>query len=382
MSEGAREISLADLVAARQVENRVRHRFGRDTGACVAHLEGGPLAGRTVSDDDADELREGRRRIVIEVRSGPLGDAEQRAGRVARRFEGPHRRGIGDRCVLFDHRVDRVGDALDERERRIGADVDEAEIAFFPAQRCPPESERNQTRDRGFRVAQRRRSKQLQQGLGFGRHVERGSWRARTLPRAAGRDAATSLENGAGMAREPVIPQLREREFLSWEATQEQKFELHHGFVMACAGGTLRHDRLAFNLRTALERGYTRPCRTFGSDVKLRVSADTYYYCDAGVVCEDVADENTVVRAPRVVAEVLSASTRAYDLVEKRAAYRGMPALAAYVVVHADMRRIEVDARAQDGTWQTQTYDDDDAFVEGRAMSLASIYAGSSLSEG
>ena len=181
--------------------------------------------------------------------------------------------------------------------------------------------------------------------------------------------------------REPIIPQLAEREFLSWETTQEAKFELHRGFVMAFAGGTVDHDTIAFNVRAALDRLFPQPCRSFGSDVKVRVAPDTFYYADAGVVCEAVAGDATVIEQARIVAEVLSRNTRAYDLVEKRAAYRGLPSLVAYVVIHADMRRIEVDMRGNGGSWRTETYDVGDAFIDGRALALDVVYARSSLQD-
>ena len=148
--------------------------------------------------------------------------------------------------------------------------------------------------------------------------------------------------------RKPVIPQLAAREFLGWEAAQDEKFELHRGFVMAFAGGTVDHDTIAFNLRSAFDRLFSPARRTFGSDVKVRLNADTFYYADAGVFCEELPGDATVVERARIVAEVLSRSTRSYDLVEKRAAYRGLASLVAYVVVHADMRRCEVDVRVRE----------------------------------
>jgi Uma2 family endonuclease len=179
--------------------------------------------------------------------------------------------------------------------------------------------------------------------------------------------------------REPIIPQFDERQFLNWEAGQEAKFELHRGFVMAFAGGTVDHDTISFNLRAALDRLFPAPCRTFGSDVKVRIAEDTFYYSDAGVVCEEVAGDATIVDGARIVCEVLSRSTRAYDLVEKRAAYRASKTIVAYVIVHTEMRRVEVDARGRNGVWRTETVDDGAALIEGRSLSLADIYARTSV---
>lgn len=146
--------------------------------------------------------------------------------------------------------------------------------------------------------------------------------------------------------REPVIPELDAETFLLWESKQHERHELHHGFVVAFAGGTLDDDRIAHNLRTAFDALFPAPCRSHGSDVKVQIDASTVYYPDA-----------TVIDRPRVVAEVLSPSTRAYDIIEKRAMYRNVPSLVAYVVVHTTLQHIEIDARAGDGRWSTQTSD-------------------------
>jgi Uma2 family endonuclease len=174
--------------------------------------------------------------------------------------------------------------------------------------------------------------------------------------------------------KQPIIPQLAAEEFLRWEEAQDLRFELHHGFAVAFAGGTVNHDRISFKARELLARLYPSPCETFGSDVKVRVSDAMFYYCDAGVRCDPIDDDATVIERPRVIIEVLSRSTRAYDIVEKRAAYRAMNSIEAYIIIHTDMRRIEVDARASNGRWSTSTYDDDEAYVNGQAFVLDEIY--------
>jgi Uma2 family endonuclease len=179
--------------------------------------------------------------------------------------------------------------------------------------------------------------------------------------------------------REPVVPQLDAEEYLRWEARQQAKFELHHGFIMAFAGETIDHDRIGFNLQNAFERLFPAPCRSFGADVKIRVASSTFYYADAGVVCTDIDPHAAVIDTPRVVAEVLSPSTRAYDLVEKRAAYRGLSGLEFYVIVHTTMRRAEIDSRGMDGTWSTDVTDDGDAYLGTLVLSLSEVYARSSL---
>ena len=78
---------------------------------------------------------------------------------------------------------------------------------------------------------------------------------------------------------------------------------------------------------------------------------------------------------PRIIVELLSPSTRGYDLVDKRNAYRGLDSLEAYVIIHPDVRRVEVDRRGPGGQWHTDTIDDGDVLFGGTALSLEAIYA-------
>ncbi|HSM22582.1 MAG TPA: Uma2 family endonuclease, partial [Rubrivivax sp.] len=83
-------------------------------------------------------------------------------------------------------------------------------------------------------------------------------------------------------------------EFLAWDAGQTVKHEFVRGEVFAMAGGEDRHYSVALNLAVALHQHLRgTPCRTFGSDVKLRVEAeDCFFYPDLMVTCSaaDAAD--------------------------------------------------------------------------------------------
>ena len=186
----------------------------------------------------------------------------------------------------------------------------------------------------------------------------------------------TAIE--ASLMCEPLTPELHADEFLSWEARQSEKYELHHGFIFAFAGGSLDHAHISANLVAALRRSFPAPCRAIGSDIKVRIGESTFYYPDATVVCAEVDPAALFVTNPRVVAEVLAPSTRSYDLVEKRAAYREIPSLEYYVIVHTTGRRIEIDRRVNDATWSTETYDAGGESGE-RMLSITEIFEGSSL---
>ena len=171
------------------------------------------------------------------------------------------------------------------------------------------------------------------------------------------------------------MPQLSASQFVAWESDQPHKFELQHGYVLAFAGGTIDHDRMSFNMRTALENRFSLPCRTFGSEVKIRVAPETMYYADAGVTCDGVTGSDLTIEKPRVVCEVLSPSTRSFDLIEKRAAYRAMRSLTAIVFIHTAMRRVEIDRRDSLDAWHTEFVDHRDFEIGNGAIALDAIYA-------
>jgi Uma2 family endonuclease len=94
-----------------------------------------------------------------------------------------------------------------------------------------------------------------------------------------------------------------------------------------------------------------------------------YTYPDVSIVCGKPVLEGevrTTLLNPRVVIEVLSPSTEAYDRGEKFAHYRSIASLAEYVLVSTTHRRVEVFTR-RDDVWELRVYD------EGSQVELGSV---------
>jgi Uma2 family endonuclease len=179
--------------------------------------------------------------------------------------------------------------------------------------------------------------------------------------------------------RQPILPEFDEPTFLQWEAAQRERYELHYGFVYAFAGGTMNHDQLAFSARVILQRAFPEPCRVVGSDIKVHIATKTYYYPDVSVTCEPFDGEQTIIERPRIVVEVLSRSTHGYDLVDKRNAYRSITSLEAYLIVHTDARRVELDRRDTDGRWRTDIVDEGEVLIGTGRFSIDELYAKTSI---
>jgi Uma2 family endonuclease len=149
-------------------------------------------------------------------------------------------------------------------------------------------------------------------------------------------------------------------QYFEMERTNEVRHEYIDGAVYALAGGTRAHGVLAANLISLLVvavRG--GPCRVYSSDMKVRVAPTRYVYPDLSVSCDPVDrgdDAAEWLGAPRLVAEVLSPSTVAYDRGDKFGFYRQVASLREYVLVETTRRLVEVRSRGEDGLWTTRQY--------------------------
>jgi Uma2 family endonuclease len=134
------------------------------------------------------------------------------------------------------------------------------------------------------------------------------------------------------------------------------------------AGGTPEHAALSVAVSSALLaqlRGGS--CRVYSSDLRVRVLATGLVtYPDVTVVCgeleRDPESPTTVVNL-RVVVEVLSDGTEAYDRGQKLDHYRRIPSLTAVVLVSHRAPSVEVWERGSDGAWRHGQFRAGDAAV-------------------
>ncbi len=157
-------------------------------------------------------------------------------------------------------------------------------------------------------------------------------------------------------------PRMTAQEFLAWDATQIVRHEfvagqlrvLHGEDEPQLAGTGEAHVTAALNVAMALRQHLAgSPCRTFISDMKLRVqAADAYFYPDVMVTCSerDAADP-LVKREPVLLVEVLSPATAAFDRGDKFAAYRTLPTLREVLLVDPDTRRCDLYRLGDQGLW-------------------------------
>lgn len=184
-------------------------------------------------------------------------------------------------------------------------------------------------------------------------------------------------------------PSLSYQDYLALELESGIKHQWLDGEVFAMTGGTPDHALLASNmivgLGLALRGG---PCRPYSGDLKLRnLQGDFASYPDMAVVCGARAhhpEDPNALTNPRVVVEVLSPGTEAFDRGEKFARYRGLESLREYVLVSTEVVRVEVYTRNEDGSWTMREHGAGGRLelpsVEA-ALEIDEIYEGTALAE-
>jgi Uma2 family endonuclease len=175
------------------------------------------------------------------------------------------------------------------------------------------------------------------------------------------------------MAAEPQRMLMSVEEYLTLDRNSlDARYEFIDGHVYMLAGGTADHSVISANmigeLRSALRGG---PCSVYTSDMRVRLSESRYVFPDVSVSC-DARDRGRIdiLQYPRLIVEVLSPSTSAYDRSRKFSYYRACPTIQEYVLVDTQWQAVEIFRRATENLW---TYH---FFGPGEQVELASLGVG------
>lgn len=154
-------------------------------------------------------------------------------------------------------------------------------------------------------------------------------------------------------------------DYLAIERESDERHMYLDGEIYAMAGESHAHGDVSANIGGLLHaqlRG--KPCRVKTKDTKVRSgptpmpgksTKGLFSYPDALVVCDEIEFHDAykdVILNPTMIAEVLSASTEAFDRGEKFNRYQQWnPTLRDYLLISQEKPRIEHFSRQADGGW-------------------------------
>lgn len=183
--------------------------------------------------------------------------------------------------------------------------------------------------------------------------------------------------------------------FLHWRQDQEGTWELVDGVPALkfdngpemMAGGRRNHAYVAasllFALKTRLRGGPSKPV---AGDLAVQMPRGNVRQPDVTVECGRGAGGDLEALEPKVLFEVLSPSTRRFDLILKTNEYQQVEGLAHFVMLEPDRPEAVVSSRGDGDRWLATRVAGPDAVLDlsglGLKLPLAELYEDVELSPG
>jgi Uma2 family endonuclease len=144
--------------------------------------------------------------------------------------------------------------------------------------------------------------------------------------------------------------------YLEIERKAERKSEYWNGEVVEMLGASELHNLVATNTASlAGSQLRKKNCRVYQSDMRVQVAANSMYaYPDIVIVfgkpqCLD--EHQDTLLNPKVIVEVLSPSTEAFDRGRKFQHYRHIESLEQYLLLSQDRMQAALYSRQPGGQW-------------------------------
>ncbi|MGY6529620.1 MAG: Uma2 family endonuclease [Cyanobacterium sp.] len=145
-------------------------------------------------------------------------------------------------------------------------------------------------------------------------------------------------------------------EYLELESQAEVRHEYIDGEILEMAGGTTNHNLVTGNIYIALRlalKGKNYP--VFIENVRLWIAQHKMFtYPDVMVIAQNPeyhGENKTTVTNPIIIIEILSNSTRDYDLGRKFEYYRSLHSLQEYILVDPEKPLVMSYHRNSDQQW-------------------------------
>ena len=158
-------------------------------------------------------------------------------------------------------------------------------------------------------------------------------------------------------------------EYLELEEAADYKSEYRDGEIVPMTGGTTNHNKIALNFAANLKfalRG--QDYDIYIGDVRLWIPRYRQYtYPDVMVIQGEpiyTGMATTTVMNPLLIVEVLSKSTKNYDLGEKFIYYRAIPEFNEYILIDQTKYHVMQYTKTLEGRWFLTEYESEETILE------------------
>lgn len=153
-----------------------------------------------------------------------------------------------------------------------------------------------------------------------------------------------------------------QEEYFLFEEKSELKHELINGNLFEMSGVSIFHNDIVLNTLILLkqllkESSYKITVEAF----KMRTPDGNFFYPDIAVLSPDF--NKYYSESPYLIVEVLSDSTRTFDLTDKFIQYKKIPSLNYYLCIEPEQQVVIFYFKNENSEWLTETYTKDEDAV-------------------
>lgn len=197
------------------------------------------------------------------------------------------------------------------------------------------------------------------------------------------------------LLEEPAVPYQRKKysieEYLELERNSSEKHEYYrgeiffmegHGELLAMSGAANEHNLIFSNLYPEISLHLKgKDCKALGPDMRLYVAQNSLFtYPDIAIYCKKAAmvTDADIAANPTAIIEILSPSTRNYDMGEKFVLYQEIPSLEEYILVDSEIQKVHIYRLNTKSQWEQEVFTELTDLLEiksiGFNISLKDIY--------
>ncbi len=165
---------------------------------------------------------------------------------------------------------------------------------------------------------------------------------------------------------------MTEEEYIQFELQSDIRHEYVNGQLIDMPGEYLKNNRIARRLSVILSLALNDAVyNIFTHDAKLKIPNEkSYFYPDLFVTDEVLDEEQYIAYSAILVTEVLSKSTRAYDVFDKLIKYKKIPQLQYCLMIEPFKKTVTLHLKDDQDEWQIEDYGEPDEIIKLPALNV------------
>ena len=161
-----------------------------------------------------------------------------------------------------------------------------------------------------------------------------------------------------------------DEEYFAFEEGSELKHELINGNLYEMSGSSKYHNKLERFIANFLEGLVNKnEYEVFIEGFKVKTPNGNFFYPDV-IICANNSDRYFTTE-PILIVEILSETTRRFDLTDKFIQYQKIPSLKYYVCIEPEQQVVIFYFKNDNEEWMTETFTKDESIIDLSALDIS-----------